>query len=338
MKSKRNSGFTLLELLIASAAGLILVGGAAVVLRQGYQLNTILAEKSELQQNARVALNLLSRDLSLAGTGFPQGGIQLPSGPSAGNSYFACDGSQCYVSSNTYIDERLYGLRPADQAGAPVNGQNTDVVTIVYRDPELALDEYPLTSISADGTSITFHSGSASAAAEIEVGDVICLCTVNGCAATTVTGQSGTTVSLSGGDALGMNQPSAEVGNVASLAAPAPPSGVYPPTTAVKLQVITYYVEGTTRQLMRQVSAHSPVAVAENVEDLQFTYDVYDTTSSTATSALGDAGGSPNQVRKANIEIRVRAPRKTIFRKKFHRLALATSVSTRNLTFRDRYN
>ena len=79
------------------------------------------------------------------------------------------------------------------------------------------------------------------------------------------------------------------------------------------------------------------MAVAEYVENLQVSYDIYDENLAIATANLDDAGGQPNQIRKTNIMLSVRSPGQTRIGQDFQRLTLTTSVGPRNLTYRDRY-
>ena len=89
--------------------------------------------------------------------------------------------------------------------------------------------------------------------------------------------------------------------------------------------------------LMRQVNTHPPMAVAEYVENLQVTYDIYDENAAVAQADLDDAGGVPNQIRKVNITLTVRSPGETMIGRDFQRITLTTSVGPRNLTYKDRY-
>ncbi len=323
-----------MELLIASALGMVILGGALTLVRQGAQMNSMMSEKLEMQQSARVAVNLISRDLSWAGTGLQLGGVGLPAGNGAQTARFGCDFTSCYVGNNTFSDDRLYGVLPGDGKGPVVNGIATDMVTIAYRDLDSKLDQENLVSISSDGTQLQVTAGSAAEAAKLKPGDVLVVSNLIGYAAAVVTSVSGTTINLAAGDPLQMNQPTAEVGMVASLV---DEDDNYPPSRAFRVELVTYFVDPNTRQLMRQVSAHPPAAVAENVEDLQLTYDVFDETGATASAALADAGGTPNQIRKANVFLRVSAPNRALFSNDKQEVSLRTSVSTRNLTFRDRY-
>jgi hypothetical protein len=88
---------------------------------------------------------------------------------------------------------------------------------------------------------------------------------------------------------------------------------------------------------MRQVNAHPPEPVAEFVENLQLTYDIFDEATAQSTAGLAGAGGFPNQIRKSNISVGTRSARRRLFGRGFERTSLLTSVSARNMIFRDRY-
>ena len=108
-------GFTLIEALIAIMLTAILLGATLTILRPAGDLSSLVKERGELQQNARVALNSLSRELSISGTGFPLGGIQLPAGDNAQPALFACTFGECYVQDNTYEDRRLFAVTYEDR-------------------------------------------------------------------------------------------------------------------------------------------------------------------------------------------------------------------------------
>ncbi len=88
---------------------------------------------------------------------------------------------------------------------------------------------------------------------------------------------------------------------------------------------------------MRQVSAHPPVPVAENVVDLQMTYDIFDDITEAGAADLPDAGSSLNQIRKINISLAIRSSAESLSDRDSQRIHLTTSVGPRNLTYRDRY-
>ena len=171
----------------------------------------------------------------------------------------------------------------------------------------------------------------------IEPGDVLVLCNANGCSAAVATGVTSTEISLNQGDPLRFNQVNAEYGNVKALENPA---GGFPPTRAYRINVVTYFLDTSIEdnpRLMRQVNAHPAEAVAEFVENLQITYDIFEDDVSSVSSDLPDAGDRPNQIRKINLFVAARSPAERLFDKGFDRTTMRTSVSARNLVFRDRY-
>lgn len=192
-------------------------------------------------------------------------------------------------------------------------------------------------------------------------------------ATTTGTDANGNTtyiVPFANSDPLKMNQTAtggglntAAVGSAGS-ASPAPCGGTGP----CRLMVITYYIDCVdttgaiqpcstattlTSRLMRQISGHAPMPVAENIAYLKFSYDLFN--SSTGTPAVnqpnpgsGDANDTasngllPNQITKINIlNMAIDATQKGSqfgLNKGFQGMDLQTSVSARNLTYINTYN
>lgn len=323
-------GFSLAEMLVTLALCSLIMGSVMELFRQGVNMNSVATQRAEMQQNARVALNLMAQDFSIASTGFVDGGIQLPTGstnPKRGCSTSSC-GTWDYLT-----DDRMYAITPGDGLGPTIGGVATDMVTLVYRDPDLTtLSAATLASVNSTGTQITTQAGGT---ANIQANDALMLCNSLGCAAGLVTSvASGSNqINFADGDVLNYNQSSLSVGNIKSISN----SGVFPPTTAYRIFVISYFVEATTMRLMRQVNAHPPVPVAEVVENIQISYDVFNDTTLAAIADLPTAGGVPNQIRKVNVSISVRAPRREVHTGEYDRFSARTSVSVRNLSFNDRY-
>ncbi len=337
---RSNRGFTIFELVVAMGLASVILGGALALTSQAIGISDMVSQRSDMQQNARVAINMIARDASLAGTGFPTSGIQLPAGNGSQDSFFACDeATGCHITNNVYTDERLYATFPGDSGGVTINGVTTDVLTLVYDDPSSDFDQFVLDAVNATGKQMTFNPLTTpawdDAAAGLKEGDVVLVSNTNGQAVGTVTKLHNDHIHLDAGNAdeLGFNQQSgAAIGTIKSL--------LGPPTSARRIFIVTYYIDNSDPDiplLMRQVNAHPPMAVAEYVENFQVTYDIYDDDASVATAALGDAGGAPNQIRKTNITLTVRSPGQTMIEKEFQRITLTTSVGPRNLTYRDRY-
>ena len=68
-KRANNAGFTFIELMIAMALGLIVMGAAVQLYSQALKATWVTSERSEMQQDFRASSNLLARDLSMAGSG-----------------------------------------------------------------------------------------------------------------------------------------------------------------------------------------------------------------------------------------------------------------------------
>jgi hypothetical protein len=295
--------------------------------------------------------------LNQAGTAIPIGGIPIPSAASGGtNPRFACDSTKCYITSNNnFTQGALYKVTPANAVGPNVL-QTTDAIIITYVDPSLNWSAYPTQNAAKDGSSVTMPAGTTPTLGDptvgLNVGDVMLLQNANGAAVGVVTAfNSGTgKISFSNGDALNMNQSNAPAGNIKALEfSPVPGSApYYPAITVSRVVMVTYFIqkintpEGPDTQLMRQVGGRTPTPVADHIEDLQFTYDVYDNNTSTMTAALPDAAigtppaPAPNQISKINLTISVRSPRPNAQGVYDHQ-TLTTSIGPRNLSFQDRY-
>src|SRR5712675_2296218 len=98
---KRNPGhgFTLLELIVSMAVGLIVMAALAGLFKTGINSSMLVMQRAETQQNMRAAIDLMVKDISMAGAGLPSGGIQLPNGTGwNGLSKYGCDQTlTCHV-------------------------------------------------------------------------------------------------------------------------------------------------------------------------------------------------------------------------------------------------
>ena len=162
--TKRESGFSLLEMVIAMALGTIVLGAAVQLYSQGVAATWTVTQRAEMQQDFRATANMLTRDLSLAGAGLPNAAaIALPSTITP---VYGCDQTgKCYLGSTniapaTYPKQGtapyLYGLLPGYNVG-PITSTPagaTDAVTVVYTDTTFYLNCYAPT-VTAKGV-VTF--------------------------------------------------------------------------------------------------------------------------------------------------------------------------------------
>jgi hypothetical protein len=316
------------------------------------------AQRAETQQNMRAAVDLVTKDVNMAGAGFT-GAIQLPAG--AGNnglSKFACDQTgTCYVPAYTYpAGNQFYGITPGYLNG--VQGNATvpqapppainDSITVAYADYNFPLFEYNVQFPSATNIgSVTVTPNpiyspappAINSAGGIQVGDLVFF--PAGPAVAEVTGITPTTITFADLDPLNINQSGAATNPLKTVASAyhAPTSNV---TTAYRMFVVTYYLtvptNGQLPRLMRQVNGLTPVPVADDIINIQFAYDIYNQ----STNALDanqpnpfGAGDSPSLIQKVNIVVMGQSMVQGGNRSQ--NMYLATAVSARNLAFRNRY-
>ena len=59
-----------MNLLELGGLGMVILSGALLLTSQAVGISDMVTHRSEMHQNARVAINMMARDLSLAGTGW----------------------------------------------------------------------------------------------------------------------------------------------------------------------------------------------------------------------------------------------------------------------------
>ena len=352
---KLEPGFTLLELMVAMAVGLIVLGAIASLFKTGMDSAMLVTQRAETQQNMRAAIDLMVKDISMAGAGLPAGGIQLPTGAGSSASLFGCDqAGVCHVPGNTYpTNNYMYGIIPGFSNGVEGNAvvpaapppAINDSITSIYADYNFPLWQYDVTfPVPGNGTAITLTPNAAFvpppppllSAGGIKVGDLIMLSNPLGTTVGEVTNVTPAGIEFANLDPLNINQNGAASNNIAAISTGAN-------TIAYRLFAVTYYLTvpppaGETPRLMRQVNGLAPVPVADNIINLQFSYDLYNSTTSqldpNQTNPLG-VGDSPNLMQKINIVIMGQSMLN--HGNKSQNLYLATSVSARNMAFRNRY-
>jgi prepilin-type N-terminal cleavage/methylation domain-containing protein len=273
----------------------------------------------------------------------------------------------------------MYGIIPGYQMGITPPGSVTpsDTITVVYADPVLALNCYTITWPANPAlnpvqftapvnpppascilpANITFPQALTDPVYGLKPGDVLLFYTQSSYYVGEVSNVVGPAppntagavydVTFSNGDPLELNQS----GKANDLSALIGTAGV----SAMRIDVITYYLMnqpdpagiGTgTPILMRQVNGGTAIPVAENVVNLQFTYDTYNS-DGTLLSGAPDGGyslgDSYNLIRKINVlhlSIRstMKGARNQIKGKSgFQTLDFQTSVSARDLSYQQRY-
>ena len=80
------------------AVGLIVMAAMASLFKTGMDSAMLVTQRAETQQNMRAAIDLMVKDISMAGAGLPSGGIQLPVGAGSSATKLGCDqAGTCHV-------------------------------------------------------------------------------------------------------------------------------------------------------------------------------------------------------------------------------------------------
>jgi prepilin-type N-terminal cleavage/methylation domain-containing protein len=340
LPNQAEAGFTLIELMVSVTLMLVIIGTALTGFRHVAEASEGVTLASDLNVTLRSVVNLMTRDLLSAGRGIPIGGVAIPSGddvlpilrPSVRNDLaFPVATTLPAVSPGDAL-----GLALGDDPGtARVEGTQTDVVSILMTDPSLALDQLPLAAIAADGREVTVDDAIPIDVEpdSVKAGDLIMLSNARGTALMMVTARAGQVIQFAAGDPMRLNQlDTATAGTILNLQI-AP--GVYPPTTATRILMISYYLEGTSARpmLMRRVNMSPPRAVGVAVENLQLTYDIVDG----VNNPVNQPSPPVNQIRKANLFLSGRSYREWRRSDEFLRISVAGQVSLRSLALVDRY-
>lgn len=371
-------GFSLLELMVASAIGLIGILAMTSLFRQGMTATFTVTQRAEVQQNMRAAVELMTKDISMAGAGLPSGGLQLPT--AGGNTKVACNqAGTCYVPADTYpTGNFMYGILPgygngveggAGITSAPAPVVN-DSITSIYCDYNFPLNNFSFTFPSttqatvAPATTITAgYPTNILAAGGLNVGDLLFFLVSTPGAGTAgssggtssaqtaavvaeITGlPNNTTIDFASGDALNFNQTGANslASTISSLG---PALGGGNTVNVCRLNAVTYFLQvpaagGTvqTPRLMRQVNGLTAVPVADNIINLQFSYDVISSTSGLMNANLSNvaaSGDSPGLIQKVNMWVMGQSL--TSGGNKSQSMYLASSVSAGNMSFCNSYS
>jgi prepilin-type N-terminal cleavage/methylation domain-containing protein len=329
-------GFSLVELMIATAVTLILLAGTMGAFNDAMGLNQKAVMIADLEQNLRAGMNFLVQDLINAGWQIPTGGIPIPSG--AGSAPVARPGPP--RTAYTFVPaETLAAVNPGATLGPQGNGRATDMVNILCADNLLSLNQRPLDAIAADGSSATVNAATqiTNVTNAITEGDLIAFSNAQGNTLQYVTSVAGQVMRFAAGDPMNLNQPNAAQGSITQLKS----GGVFPPTTATRVWLITYYLDVVTDpqmpRLIRRVNARAGSVVGLVLEDFQLSYDLADGLTNPTNVKTPVAPNSPNQIRKATVFLSGRSTVRIRNTNTFLRHTLTTQVSLRSLSFVDRY-
>ncbi len=328
---KTTSGFTLIEFAISNLAVMIMLAATFTLLNTIFVANSGMTDMMRTQQNIRVAMNMITRDVTMAGTGLPNGGIAVPNGTNSSALSRPGVGGALATPNNT-----IAILAPGDGAGPAINSVATDAITITAINQESPT--WTVLSVNTSSTYVDFVDNVREGTTELFTGDLLVFTNVNGSVFGCATSVSATSdrVFFSASDAMSVNQPNAQFGNLSSVAND---DGTYPPTTATRINIITYYIDNSSTthpRLMRAVNAQAAQIIVEDIENLQFSYDLFDFETNSETSNQTTTT-FPNQIRSVRVSIAGRSADVMERSGRYFRFSLGSKVNVRNATFRNRY-
>lgn len=336
MRKSHDAGFTLAEMVVAMALTAIVISAAIETFNRAIDLFGTSRRVSETDETLQAAMSMMVRDFIQTGRGVPLGGIPIPSGNGANALVRPGPGALTFGGGLTTVP----AISPGGGLGPNVIGAQTDIVNLFYADQTVNLGQFPLAAISANGQTITVNAGTPIIGPTgIQTGDLILLSNPLGNALGMVTSlPGGQQFVMAPGDPLGLNQPNAPSGTILNLQS-AP--GVYPPTTATRLLMVTYYIDKVTDptlpRLVRQINTRAPLAIALGAENLQLSYDFVDGAGNPANQKNTPAGNSPNQIRKVNLFVATRSMDVSAQTHDYFRNAMGTEIGLRSLSYVNRY-
>lgn len=269
-KNKRETGATLIELLISMSV--FLIGMAAVfgVLRIAtIQKNTVGARTDQLR-SARIALEYIRRDTLNAGYGFHRTGGNIPD--NGANPLFGLANDS--DSQRDLLTSVLAG-NEINTNSLTFNGR-TDVLTLAARDPSFNAGQLiTYTSASASGNIVNVNMA-ANACANCNVYDLYLLESASGTTQVvgTVTAKpNNTSIQFAPGsaDPLGLNQSASATGDAQSLLVTTGGGG-----TIKRINLVSYSVTNAGVLIRRRYGNQTGKLVSEQVETRELVYGVSD--------------------------------------------------------------
>ncbi len=281
------AGFSLVELLTAMALSLLMFAMTFVLVQQLDNTADVVGSMSDVNQNMRAAVNMVSRDLSTAGENIPLGGIPLPYGGSATSIKRPYPSASTFPAplsgSALYMPVLIAGNGLGPTQGSGTNQISTDVVSMIGVNQSASFNQTVVSTTSPNQP--TFSSTSATitvsttAAGYVSPGQLVMLRNANASCLLAVSSVNTTTgvITFTHGDTtndlLGVNQFPTVSGTTGAITS-GPTNGTilqletatvnsgkttyaWPTTlTAYPISVVTYYVDSTTpeRNLVKLTS------------------------------------------------------------------------------------
>jgi prepilin-type N-terminal cleavage/methylation domain-containing protein len=335
-ESSPNTGFTLLELMVAMALSLVLLGMAFTLVQQLSTTADFVGSMSDVNENLRAALNMVSRDLQQAGQDIPVGGIPIPSGGSA-----TAINRPGPPGGLTFTGGVIPVLTPGYQMGrvqgTGTNAIYTDTVTIIGVSEASQFNQSLVSggpTVSSAQATITVSS---TAAGYVVPGLLIMLTNANASCLLAVSSVNAATgvITFTHGDTtndpLGVNQFSGPTGGTINQLQTSG-NGAWPQIMAYPIWMSTYYLDNSNPgRLMKQATMGTAQPVALGIDVMTITY-----TCSSGTSPTRNPG-SPNTVQKVALTMIAETDHLNRGNGQWYSKSITNAVAIQNLDFHNKY-
>lgn len=353
-----DKGYSLVELIVAMGLTTVVMGitlgGLANVMKGNESVMAIAA----LNNSVRAGMDLMVRDLLQVGSGLPAShAVTIPHGansqtvriPGPPNTEFFTD-----------VDAtNLPAVFPGAGTGPEIEGVDTDTITILMADN--AFVDVLLSAVTDASVTIAAGPTLDSGPDRVVAGQLMMIKkgSVNTLVQVTNVDYAARRLDFADGDSLRLNQSAAESGTLKALNAEEPASD--PSAMLIsRIRMISYYLDISSNtdhpRLVRRINNGRAVgfsntlgtAVATDVIDLQFTYDISNgdgnpsaimmsPTDLTTDGACDPEACARTQIRKVNLLLTSRSPNQVASRTAFLSNTLQSQVSLRAMAFVDRY-
>jgi hypothetical protein len=352
------AGYSLAEFVIAMGILTVMIGATLGGLSDVMKGNDTVLQLTGMNASLRVGIDFMVRDLLQTGSGLPSGHtITIPNGNGA--TPVRIPGPPGTDFTLPADSATIAAVIPGAGLGPTINGTATDVITVLMADNTFL--NVGTTAVGATFVDVEAGIDLAAGADRVVPGQLIMI--VKGTLTTLVevTGVNAADrrLTFAAGDSLNLNQPAAAAGNLAALNN-AVPANSPANTSLTRIRMITYYIDAETDprhpRLVRRVNNGDALefdntngtAVAFDIENLQFSYDISNGTNNPGNVEMGDAdlgaGGAcapaacaATQVRKVNVHLGGRSANAANPALRVYRNSLQSQVSLRDMAFVDEY-
>ena len=353
-----DAGYSLAEFVTAMGIMTVVMGATMGGLADIVKGNDAVLQMTGMNTSLRAGMDLIVRDLLQVGSGLPPGHtITIPNGD--GSSRVNIPGPPGTAFQTAAGAAVIGAVIPQAGRGPTINGMATDVLTVMMADNTFL--NVGTTAIGADFIDIAPGIDLAAGADRVSPGQLMMVLKGGLSILLQVTDVDldARRLTFADGDSLNLNQSLAQNGTLTALNA-APPVNTPASTNVSRVRMVTYYVDATIDpnhpRLVRRINNGDPMefdnesgtAVALDIENLQFTYDISNGTNNpgnvemtnthqTVVGACTPAPCAATQIRKVNVMLTGRSMNAVNTNLRVFRNTLQSQISLRGMAFVDEY-